>query len=1417
MLRTGFRIICFILLFSGSLFAQKQANWWYFGANAGLDFTSGSPVAVTNGQLNTTEGCATISDCDGNLLFYTDGGRVYNRNHTQMPNGFGLLGSISSTQSSIVVPTPGSTTLFYIFTASDHGTGGLNGICYSIVDMSLAGGLGDVTTKNTNLYAPASEKVTAVPHANGTDYWVVTMEVTSNTYRTFLVTAGGVTPGPTTSVGYVTANTAQSLGYLKSSHDFKKLAMAFESGGRSQIVDFDNATGVLSNPIDIPPQAFDNFIPPNPYGSYGVEFSPDDSRLYIAYGTSRKIYQFDISSGVAATIIASSTLIGTATAELGALQLAPDGKIYAATVGTNSLDVINNPNALGLACNFAQNGVSLAGRTSQLGLPNFLPDFYNPPVNIIINILANNSPVCPGGNDGTASVDVTGGSGTYTYTWSNGNTGPTAIGLTAGDYTVTVSGSSSTVCGNTASGSKTQVITVVENPPITPTLGATTASCGQANGTAFVTAVANGTGPYSYSWSNGNSGQTQTTLTSQDYTVTITDGGNCSVTATVAVPEPPPLSVTLTEANPSCGLPNGNIITTATGGTGPYDFLWSNGPTTQDITSLTPNTYILTVTDAWGCTQIATKTLTNSATLNINPTIIDVKCKGGNTGSISVLPTGATYSYTWSNGGTTSTIITLIANPYSVTVNESGGCSATAVFTVTEPPLALTANITPQAATCGGNDGSATVSVTGGTGLYTYVWDNSSTGVTYSGLGSGVYSVTVNDANACTTSSTVTINNSGGPTLTKGLITDVLCFGGNTGAANITISGGATPYNYTWSGATPVGPTTQTNLTFNTLTAQTYTLTVTDASTCFSTITVAITQPTAALAVTITSQAATCGGNDGAATVIATGGTGLYTYKWDNASIGVTYSGLASGVYSVTVNDGNACTTSSTVTISNSGGATLTKGLITDVLCFGGNTGAANITISGGTTPYNYTWSGATPVGPTTQTNLSFNTLTAQTYTLTVTDASTCLSTITVTITQPALPLTASINKKDATCSSADGEATVTLSNGSANYTYLWSNASTAVTSVSASATISNLVATAYSVLVTDGNGCTTTTAFNINNSNGVAITSINKTDVNCFGGNTGAATATISGGVGPYNYTWSNGAPVTTTALTLPNNALTAQSYTLTVTDLNNCQSVSIVTITQPSTALSIVPSATATTCGKLNGSIITIVTGGTASYQYLWSNGSTASSQSNLTANNYILTVTDAKNCTTVSTLAVSSSVPVVAGITASTTTLNISTSSSVTLIASGGGTYTWSPAASVGCVSCPVTSASPTQPTNYCVIVNQNSCADTACVLIDVTDDCQVLKGDMDLIPSAFSPNNDGVNDRLCVRQAPCIIKFKLQIFNRWGEKVFDTNNAASCWDGTFNGKDCNTATFSYIVNATTTSGKEIVKNGNVTLVR
>ncbi|ALI98142.1 YncE family protein [Rufibacter tibetensis] len=352
--------------------AQKEATTWYFGNNAGLSFADpANPQPLKDGNMFSEEGCAVLSDALGNLLFYTNGMQVWNRNKQIMAGGDSLKGHESSTQSAVILPKPGSQHLYYLFTTDFQGQS--HGLQYHLIDLSRNGGLGEVVSKNNLVFAPVTEKLTAVKHRNGRDYWVITHRWNSSAFYAYLVSSNGITFKPVEShLGSIHAgDNGATIGYMKASPTGEKLAVAtWAAVNKIEVFSFNNENGKLAIAVDL--GKFDE--------AYGVEFSPDGTKLYggkngIAGGEAR-IFQFDLAAGTPDAIIHSGKQVAKSVSrKIGALQLGPDGRIYVARNNSNWLGIIRNPNALGPDCDYKDAGINLGTQKSALGLPNF-PGFY---------------------------------------------------------------------------------------------------------------------------------------------------------------------------------------------------------------------------------------------------------------------------------------------------------------------------------------------------------------------------------------------------------------------------------------------------------------------------------------------------------------------------------------------------------------------------------------------------------------------------------------------------------------------------------------------------------------------------------------------------------------------------------------------------------------------------------------------------------------------------------------------------------------------------------------------------------------------------------------------------------------------------------------------------------------------------------
>jgi hypothetical protein len=364
------------LLLAVVVHAQPAAKNWAFGNKGGLTFTP-TPVAFTS-AINTLEGSASISDQSGNLLFYTDGSKVWNKNNAVMPNGTGLAGGSSATQSALIVPWPNTDCQKYIiFTMEEQENPKITNqtLRYSVVDMSLAGGLGDVIMKNTVLQPNVAEKLTAIANANGTDYIVMAHGFTKVTsaanseYYAFHVTAAGVNPTPVVSTGFVhkqgtggSGPGVASAGQMKISPDGTQIAAAVNTNF-VEIWQFNTSTGQVSPPSK---QIMATVAPFNDSSVYGLEFSPDSKLLYVStIRAPSELFQFVISN-------LNSTSLGTGATsgyDIGELQLGPDQKVYVARNGQPRIDVVNFPNVIGPGAQFGNGPTLASGSSSLLGLP----------------------------------------------------------------------------------------------------------------------------------------------------------------------------------------------------------------------------------------------------------------------------------------------------------------------------------------------------------------------------------------------------------------------------------------------------------------------------------------------------------------------------------------------------------------------------------------------------------------------------------------------------------------------------------------------------------------------------------------------------------------------------------------------------------------------------------------------------------------------------------------------------------------------------------------------------------------------------------------------------------------------------------------------------------------------------------------
>jgi gliding motility-associated-like protein len=850
----------------------------------------------------------------------------------------------------------------------------------------------------------------------------------------------------------------------------------------------------------------------------------------------------------------------------------------------------------------------------------------------VVTTISSTITSCFGGNDGTATVNGTGGTPGYLYAWSSMpvQTTPIATGLTAGDYYVTVTDANNCFVIDT--------VTVGQPNAVTSTMASTIVSCfGGNDGTATVS-PSGGTPGYIYSWNTTPVQTTQiaTGLSIGTYIVIITDANNCTVQDTVTITQESQMSASSTSTLVSCsGGTDGTATVTGAGGVGSYTYNWNTTPfqTTQTAVNLSATTYFVTVTDANNCTVIDTVTVSTNNPIILTSSSVNAACMGISDGNATVIANGGAggFTYQWDANAanqTTANAANLGFGSYHVTVTDANSCFDTITVSVGINTTLTSAMSSTDASCFNGNDGTATIIPGNGVAPYNYTWSavGAPNAANINTLSAATYYVTATDVNGCFVSDSVLVDEPMDVITTIGY-TGVSCNSGNDGSATVSAVGGTTPYNYAWN-TTP----SQTTATASNLTAGQYIVTVTDANSCSYDDTIVVTEPTA-LSVIMNKRDVNCHGtNDGKSWVTVSGGTAPYNYAWNSSppSVTDTLFNAFAGIYIVTVTDANNCTITGTVTITEPA-APLTSGVLhSDLSCNGGSDGTATAIPVGGTPPYSYNWSNSMTGG-------NINGLTAGTYLVSITDNNGCITLDSATLTEPtAIALV--LDQTSATCNDGtDGMATVIASGGTpdslGNYSFAWNS-----TPSQSGDTATNLTGDiTYLVVVTDNNGCAQSDTITIGNPEPVELTTA-ITDTDCFGNDSGVAEVTATGGTMPYSYQWSANANGQTTASA---SGLGVGTYTVTVTDINGCFNIASATIVQPN-QMSVTSNTFDVLCkGDATGIANITVAGGTPTYIYQWDNAAgnaTTTTVSNLLAGTYYVSVTDSSSCTLVDSITIS-----------------------------------------------------------------------------------------------------------------------------------------------------------------------------------
>ncbi|MEM9918610.1 MAG: gliding motility-associated C-terminal domain-containing protein [Bacteroidota bacterium] len=1057
-----------------------------------------------------------------------------------------------------------------------------------------------------------------------------------------------------------------------------------------------------------------------------------------------------------------------------------------------------------------------------------------------ITVNTTTNPSCNGFSNGSIDISVTGGTPGYNFMWSNGETTENLTNLPAGTYSLTVTDA------NMVQAILSSPIILTDPPLLTATASATDVSCSGAGDGSVTVSASGGTGGYTYIWSNAApSAPTITGLNAAPYNVTVLDARGCSATAMATVDAPTGISVTgVSVTNTSCnGFTDGSIDITVAGGDGNYTFDWSNGTMGEDPTNLGADNYVVTITDGAGCSIVSSQIdVTEPLAIGFSSVMVtDVECNGQASGAIDIEVSGGTgaYTYAWSNRdgggalGGSQDLTSLTGGNYGVTITDALGCEFVSndIFVDEAGPITIQAQISPTS--IANNDGSINLTVTGGTTPYNYTWFSPTGNVNGGaedqfGLTPGFYFVTVVDDQGC-----VQTRDS---MLVEGVlevipsVSNLTCAGSNDGSISLDIQGGIRPFRFAWSDGSSIQNRTG-------LAAGTYTVTITDAA---GTEKVEIYTIEAPQPIVIQDQIVneTGTGCNGQIRLTIAGGTSPYTYQWSNGETTENLSNVCKGLYNVTVTDIRGCiATRSGLEVLPADLELASNPEIENASCFGATDGSVTIRILGGCPPYRFTASNM-QFETTSDLEKTFSGFGAGNHSVVVEDANGSTETVNFSIDEPA-PVSATIdavtNNMEESNTECSGAISITPSGGTGPYTYQWSNGAS-------SEDIDQLceIISPYSVTITDSRGCTgVVSGISLRR----IITEV--ADVRCKDECTGEIRLSIAGEGGPFSVSWADGEsgqvrtnlcagtytytitdntgdpihsgspvvlePSTELTVTLtnsvrplgtqsngeiditpsggwggytfqwngPNNfqstvedpqLLGGGTYQVIVTDDNGCQ----VTLTVPLDA-KVIRDVTAEVtndrgCGDLcTGSVlITEIDGGVGPYTYEWSNGFTTAAVSELCEDLYTVTITDSEGLTGVFDFNVVESAPIELSFT--------KTNTSITVNVTGGTppfTYQWN---------------NENSDTTQTITVNQSGRFDVlvrdseGCFATDGTETVIDLDGMCSNVRAIITPNSDGDNDNFVVRCDDTILNLRIQIFNRWGQLVFESDDYQNEWQGT-----------------------------------
>lgn len=991
--------------------------------------------------------------------------------------------------------------------------------------------------------------------------------------------------------------------------------------------------------------------------------------------------------------------------------------------------------------------------------------------------------------NGSVTTNVIGGVSPYSYSWSNSSSNPNLANVLSGIYDLTVTDNANCTVSSQVSLTNRGITSV--------TLNTQQPKCNINNGKIH-SVINNAVLPVTYTWSNAQNLDSIVNLSPGTYSLTVTDSLNCTVTSNSILvnQRSPELSLASVKAN--CNINNGKVFSIVNFGTAPFSYIWSNTSPAANITNLDSGTYTVEVTDALGCKDTASSYVNRTSMLNVSSTQVKSVCSKAN-GSISLSISGGSpaYSINWSNGETTTTISNKLPQTYTVSVTDIDMCQVVSNINLLDYSKPI---IIPKIvdAICSKNNGSVKAEIVGGTKPFNFLWSNGATIDSISSLAPGYYTLKVTDSMGCIDTNKVTINNGLTPKLYLD-ITNATCEKPN-GMAVASLPRGVPPIIYNWSNGVF-------NDTLLNVVAGKYYLSVLDARGCdiFDSVTILGTMNPV---INFTTQNSYCLQANGSATTTITLGTPPFNYSWSNGTTNKDLLNVPSLTYSLTVTDNVGCKANKNVTINEDPNTLKATFVYSDLKCFNDNSGDVTISAVGGDRPYQYKSSVSNYGVDSFMTGLS-----AGNNSIYVKDNKGCLYYDTFTLKQPPIITISTQSMKNLLCyNDSSGSIEILASGGVTGFSYSWDR-SPSIFSIA-----NNLKAGQHIVTVKDKNNCTMTKAIVLTEPNDIVVTDKIKTP-NCFGYSDGDIDLTVSDATPPYTYKWSRG----DVSEDLKN--VTVGKYVVTITDKNNCVDKFNYTVSQPPNVELANMKVTDHTChGTVDGIIELEGKGGTGTiYQYSIDSGRTYTYKKKfdfLDTGKYYVFVKDKNNCIQDTIVHVGTFKEFI--ISAYPKISTVALGSSVTIdydVIKGDwrqiNSHLWSPSEGLSCVDCKQSIATPYSDQKYVITVryNDDKCETNDTVWVYVLDDNEVF------VPSAFSPNHDvDMKNEILYVYGNHLIQAHLQIFNRWGELVFEDLNAhRNGWDGNFKGEPASLGVYTYSLKATKLNKKIIERKGSITLLR